>query len=332
MLEPATSLVDSPVDPGARAAALLRAGRVTEALDALEDAGTGRLDILGGVRATATALECRLARGDLATAMTHGDRLGPATAGVDLAAAVAHHARGELAAALDEPEPTLTHFTGVGEIVGDLPEHAEELPWRAGAALALVRTGRRREGAELARQHLGVARASGSAYALATALRTLATTDPGASPLVLLREARAVLLGVRAERLAAQVDTDLAGLLLLTSGPAAAAEGATEALALLRSAEEYAGRQELWPLQSRVRRLLDRLGAAPRRVQGEALAALTAAERRVARLAAEGRTNRQVAEELAVTVKAVEWHLSRVYRKLGISSRSRLATALGAPA
>src|SRR5690606_41466584 len=52
-------------------------------------------------------------------------------------------------------------------------------------------------------------------------------------------------------------------------------------------------RQELWPLQGRIRRLLDRLGEQPHRVQSEALAALTAAERRVARLAADGLTNRQ---------------------------------------
>ncbi|HRD63599.1 MAG TPA: helix-turn-helix transcriptional regulator, partial [Nocardioides sp.] len=108
-----------------------------------------------------------------------------------------------------------------------------------------------------------------------------------------------------------------------------APEAQDRALALLRSAEEHAGRQELWPLQGRVRRLLDRLGQQPRRVQTEAMAALTASERRVARMAAEGLTNRQIAAELVVTVKAVEWHLSHVYRKLGISSRTNLSATLG---
>ena len=62
---------------------------------------------------------------------------------------------------------------------------------------------------------------------------------------------------------------------------------------------------------------------------GETLAVLTAAEQRVARLAASGLTNRAIAEHLVVTVKAVEWHLSHVYRKLGIRSRGALAGALG---
>ena len=115
---------------------------------------------------------------------------------------------------------------------------------------------------------------------------------------------------------------------MLTPG----AQRTAEALTLLRSAEEYAGGQELWPLQGRVRRLLERLGESPRRVHAEALAALTASERRVARLAANGLTNREIAQELVVTVKAVEWHLSHVYRKLEIPSRARLAATLGSPA
>jgi DNA-binding CsgD family transcriptional regulator len=62
------------------------------------------------------------------------------------------------------------------------------------------------------------------------------------------------------------------------------------------------------------------------------MAVLTDSERRVARLAADGLTNRQIAEQLLVTVKAVEWHLSNVYRKLEIRSRKALAPSLGTPA
>jgi DNA-binding CsgD family transcriptional regulator len=52
---------------------------------------------------------------------------------------------------------------------------------------------------------------------------------------------------------------------------------------------------------------------------------LTASERRVATLAAEGQTNRETAQALFVTPETVEVHLSATYRKLGIRSRRDLA-------
>lgn len=315
-------------EPGlVHAVGLARAGLVTEALaaldtlrsdPALEPVGPGTALVLS------TALDCRLARGDLGEALTLGDELTPHLAQPGMVGALAHHAHAELASVLGEPESALARLETAGRLAAGLPEEPELLPWRAAAALVLLRLGRRREGAALAREHLDVARAARSPYAVAQALRTLATTDSAGDHVVLLREARAALAGCTAGRLAAQIDTDLAGLLLLGGGAHRA-----EAVRLLRSAEDYAGRQELLPLQGRARRLLERLGEAPRRVQSEALAALTASERRVALLAAEGLTNRQVALQLEVTVKAVEWHLSHVYRKLGIGSRTRLAATLG---
>lgn len=56
--------------------------------------------------------------------------------------------------------------------------------------------------------------------------------------------------------------------------------------------------------------------------------ALTPSEHRVARLAAEGRSNREIAQELYVTLKTVEGHLVRVYGKLGIEGRGELARVL----
>ena len=55
---------------------------------------------------------------------------------------------------------------------------------------------------------------------------------------------------------------------------------------------------------------------------------LTASERRVADLAAAGRTNKEIAQALYVTLKTVELHLSNAYGKLGIRSRRELAQAL----
>jgi DNA-binding CsgD family transcriptional regulator len=59
--------------------------------------------------------------------------------------------------------------------------------------------------------------------------------------------------------------------------------------------------------------------------------ALTPTEARVAELAATGLANREIAKRAFLTTKAVEANLTRVYRKLGISSRGGLARALEAP-
>jgi DNA-binding CsgD family transcriptional regulator len=56
---------------------------------------------------------------------------------------------------------------------------------------------------------------------------------------------------------------------------------------------------------------------------------LTEAERRVAELVSLGRTNREVAKTLWITVSTVEQHLTRVYRKLNINGRGDLLTCLG---
>jgi ATP/maltotriose-dependent transcriptional regulator MalT len=313
------------------AIALVRAGALSEGLEQLlalhATHGPGSSEPLPDIE-LATLLgvlvDCRLARGDLANAMTLGDELTPLLSGTGLAAALAHQAKGEICAALGDAEAAVAHFVTAGQLAPDAD--IDVLPWRAGAALAHLRNGNARAAGDLAREHVDLARRGGSPYAMAGALRALAAVDAGPDRIQHLLRARAVLAGTAADRLAAQIDTDLAGLLLLTHAP----DAQERALALLRSAEDHAGRQELWPLQSRVRRLLDRLGEQPRKVQTEAMAALTVSERRVARMAADGLTNRQIANELVVTVKAVEWHLSHVYRKLGISSRTNLSATLGA--
>jgi DNA-binding NarL/FixJ family response regulator len=70
-------------------------------------------------------------------------------------------------------------------------------------------------------------------------------------------------------------------------------------------------------------------GARPRTPRQTGVEALSPSERRVAQLAAEGLSNRDIAQALFVTTKTVEVHLSAVYRKLGITSRAELPGVLG---
>jgi DNA-binding CsgD family transcriptional regulator len=69
-------------------------------------------------------------------------------------------------------------------------------------------------------------------------------------------------------------------------------------------------------------------GAKPRRKAVDGIDALTASEERVARLAAKGMTNAEIAGDLVLSVRTVEMHLGRVYRKLDISGRAQLPEAL----
>jgi DNA-binding CsgD family transcriptional regulator len=70
----------------------------------------------------------------------------------------------------------------------------------------------------------------------------------------------------------------------------------------------------------RTRSELGRIGGrAPSSVE------LTPTEERVARLVADGKSNREVAKALFLTVRTVEWNLGRIYRKLGVRSRTELA-------
>jgi DNA-binding CsgD family transcriptional regulator len=78
------------------------------------------------------------------------------------------------------------------------------------------------------------------------------------------------------------------------------------------------------PWADRARRELRASGLTLRRRQPAAGEQLTPQQLQIARLVAEGRTNRDVAAMLFVTPKTVEFHLTRVYRKLGIHSRSEL--------
>jgi DNA-binding NarL/FixJ family response regulator len=94
---------------------------------------------------------------------------------------------------------------------------------------------------------------------------------------------------------------------------------AREAIEAAREGFETIG-ASVWAAKARTE-----LGRIPGRRRGQGL---TAAERRVADLVAEGRTNRQVAATLFLSEKTVATHLSHIYAKLGVHSRTELARRL----
>ena len=288
---------------------LVRAGRITAALDHL------LADSQPSVDSLALILECRLARGEMDLAARNGVLLAGIRNPSAAEAAQVSLALAELAAATERDDEAVERARRVG---------TDALPWRQVAALSLIRLGRRRDAERLAADQLTLARAAGSAYPLAGALRTSAAVCATVDHEGQLREAYA-LAQDKFARLAAQVATDLAGLLTLTS------EDGSEAVELLREAEEYADLEDLWPLHTRVRRLLERLGEEPKLPRSEAMARLTQTQLLICNLAATGSTNRAIADHLRISVKAVEWHLSLAYKKLGVSGRAQLPRVLRLP-
>jgi DNA-binding CsgD family transcriptional regulator/tetratricopeptide (TPR) repeat protein len=82
------------------------------------------------------------------------------------------------------------------------------------------------------------------------------------------------------------------------------------------------------PWAEQVERELAASGLRPVRRHARSSTALTPQEQAVARLVAGGATNREVAADLVVSVKTVEHHLSRIYAKVGVRSRTELASRL----
>jgi DNA-binding CsgD family transcriptional regulator len=197
--------------------------------------------------------------------------------------------------------------------------------WRSEAALGLLELGERAEARRLAAEEVELARRWGAGRALGRALRADGLVEGGARGLALLCEAVEVLRDSPALLERARALTDLGAALRRANRRAEAREP-------LKRGLELADRCGATPLAERAHAELLATGARPRRRVLSGLEALTPSERRVAAMAAEGITNRDIAQALFVTPRTIEVHLSSAYRKLGIGSRSQLPRALIASA
>jgi DNA-binding CsgD family transcriptional regulator len=192
--------------------------------------------------------------------------------------------------------------------------------WRCALALAIGAVDRERA-LGLAEEQLRRAEALGLARSRGVALRTLGMLEGGARGLDRLRRSVAVLERSDARLEHGRALVELGAALRRANQRAAAREP-------LRRGLDLAHRCGAVRLEDRARVELRATGARPRRVSLAGSDALTAAERRVAELAARGLTNSEIAGTLFVTINTVEGHLRHVYQKLSIRSRRQLAQAL----
>lgn len=226
------------------------------------------------------------------------------------------YARGTLRLLAGRPEAASADFRELGRRHEAWGIRRPSPPWRSALALALGATD---EARRLAHDELELARAWGTARAIARATRAVALT--GDTPIPLLSDAEARLADGpwRLDRVRVRCDL---GAALRRAGER------LQARAILAAALDEAHACGAEALARRAADELRRSGARPRRRAISGLDALTPSELRVAELAAAGRSNREIAQALFVTLATVETHLTRVYRKLDVSGRSALAAAL----
>ena len=193
--------------------------------------------------------------------------------------------------------------------------------WRSAAALSLAALGQPADARLLCAEELRLARRWGPGRALGIALRAAGITAGGRRGIELLSEATDVLSRSPARLEHARALADL-GSALRRSG------ARTQAREPLRQALDLAHASGGLALAERARSELIIAGGRPRRQAIRGRDALTPSELRVAQMAAEGQTNRQIAQALFVTQRTVETHLTSAYGKLGIRSRPELPAAL----
>ncbi len=306
-----------------RAMAMLRRGDLTEAE---ADARAG-LDAALPLAFTYALLADVLAeRGEFAEAIRTLDLAGmPDDNRLTYQTAVLLEPRARLRIAGGEVEQGLTDLLAAGERMESFgvcnPSYSA---WRSQAALVLLGLGDRTEARRLVEEEVELARGWGASRPLGAALRAAGLVADGDAGLELLRESVYVLATSPAQLERAKSFTELGAALRRANHRASARTFLQEGL-------ELAHRCGANVLSERAHAELLATGARPRRLVRTGVDSLTPSERRVAQMATEGQTNREIAQALFVTPKTVETHLSHIYRKLGIQGRSQLSGTMARP-
>jgi len=231
------------------------------------------------------------------------------------------HTRGRVRLVRGQRQEGVADLRHCGKLASDMHIHNPSYStWRSTLALALA-PDHPQEAWELAHAELQLARRVGSSRAIGIALRACGLLTDEKKGIELLGQSVAALEPTPMRLELARSLTEL-GATLRRAGARTAARDP------LRRALDLAVRCGATRLAQRARDEALAAGARPRRPWASGVDALTPSELRVARLAAEGMSNRDIAQALFITTKTVSDHLTGTYRKLNVSSRNQLATAI----
>lgn len=273
---------------------------------------------------TLTALiDVLVARGQAAQAAVELERaLGSREPPAGNHGALLVEARGRLRLELGETRAAVSDLLEAGRRLEEWGLHNPSVAaWRSHAALGLAALGDHERAAELVAAELALARRWGTPRALGVALRAQALVGNDERTIPLLHDACATLVRSQAPVEHARALTDLGAALRRTNQRAQAREH-------LRVALDIAVSTGAASLVQRAHTELEATGARARMPLRSGVDALTPSERRIAQLAAAGQTNATIAQNLFVTIKTVEMHLTSTYRKLAIVSRNQIAAAI----
>lgn len=226
-------------------------------------------------------------------------------------------ARGQDAQALDLLTEIGSRFDSMGLV------HPLMADWRGPAAIAAHRLQRDERAAELATAELELARRAASSAAAGRALVTAGRIAEGREGLDLLEQAVDELSASESRLFLAEAKIELGAALRR-------ARRRSDAVEQLRGGLDLAAGGQISALAARARDELERTGLRPRRELISGPESLTPSERQIAEMAAAGKRNREIAQELFLTLRTVETHLTHTYAKLEIGSRRELASALAA--
>jgi DNA-binding CsgD family transcriptional regulator len=190
-------------------------------------------------------------------------------------------------------------------------------PWRTAVVAPLVARGERERALSIAEEEIDFMLPVAALRNRGMALRALGVATGGERGLVQMRQAAELLRESPARLEHARTLVDLGAALRRANRRSEARQQLDEGRSLAERCSAHA-------LSERAREELGALGVRTRRGSATGVDALTPSERRVARMAAEGMSNPQIAQALFVTRKTIEKHLGSAYSKLDIPSRDLL--------